>query len=153
MTNIRLLHGDCLELMKEIEPGSVDLVLCDLPYGVTARNKWDQVIPFEPLWELYHRICKPNAAIVLHCQQPFTTDLIASNRREFKYLWYWDKHLKTGFLNAKKQPLRQVEEIAVFYGRQPTFTPPQEKGKDMHDASRRVSLARITGCKRAVQQP
>jgi len=124
-----LMQGDCLELMREIPDGSVDMVLCDLPYGVTSRNKWDVVIPFEPLWEQYHRVCKPNAAIVLHCQQPFTTDLISSNRREFKYLWYWDKHLKTGFLNAKKQPLRQVEEVAVFYKKQCLFTPPAEKGR------------------------
>ena len=127
--DILLMQGDCLERMKEIPDGSVDMVLCDLPYGVTARNKWDVVIPFAPLWEQYHRISKPNAAIVLHCQQPFTTDLISSNRKEFKYLWYWDKHLKTGFLNAKKQPLRQIEEIAVFYRRQSAFTPPERKGK------------------------
>ena len=125
--DILLMQGDCLERMKEIPDGSVDMVLCDLPYGVTARNKWDVVIPFAPLWEQYHRISKPNAAIVLHCQQPFTTDLISSNRKEFKYLWYWDKHLKTGFLNAKKQPLRQIEEIAVFYRRQSAFTPPRKK--------------------------
>lgn len=122
-----LMQGDCLERMKEIPDGSVDMVLTDLPYGVTARNKWDVVIPFEPLWEQFHRVCKQNAAIVLHCQQPFTTDLISSNRKEFKYLWYWDKHLKTGFLNAKKQPLRQVEEVAVFYRKQCKFTPPRRK--------------------------
>ena len=123
-----LMQGDCLERMKEIPDGSVDMVLCDLPYGVTARNKWDVVIPFEPLWEQYHRVCKPNAAIVLHCQQPFTTDLIASNRREFKYLWYWDKHYCRGFLNAKKQPLRVCEEIAVFYSAQCTYNPLMKKG-------------------------
>ena len=145
--DILLMQGDCLERMKEIPDGSVDMVLCDLPYGVTARNKWDVVIPFAPLWEQYHRISKPNAAIVLHCQQPFTTDLISSNRKEFKYLWYWDKHLKTGFLNAKKQPLRQIEEIAVFYRRQSAFTPPKEKGKDMQDASRRKPLVATTGAK------
>lgn len=126
---MQLLQGDCLELMKDIPDKSVDMVLCDLPFG-TTRNSWDVVIPFETLWEQYHRVCKPNAAIVLHCQQPFTTDLISSNRREFKYLWYWDKHLKTGFLNAKKQPLRQIEEIAVFYKKQCLFAPPAEKGRN-----------------------
>ena len=123
---IQLMQGDCLERMKEIPDGSVDLVLCDLPYGVT-QNKWDSVIPLDALWEQYHRITKPTSPIVLNCQQPFTTKLISSNMREFKYLWYWDKHSKTGFLNAKKQPLRQVEEIAVFYRKQCLFAPPRKK--------------------------
>ena len=118
------MHGDCLELMGEIEPESVDLVLTDPPYGITARNPWDKVLDFDRMWEHLHRITKKTTPVVLHCLQPFTTDLIASNRKEFKYLWYWDKHLKTGFLNAKKQPLRQVEEIAVFYGKQCRFSPP-----------------------------
>lgn len=115
--------------MKKIPDKSVDMILCDLPYGVT-HNRWDAVLPFDKLWDQYHRICKDTAAIVLHCQQPFTTDLISSNKKEFKYLYYWDKHLKTGFLNAKKQPLRQVEEIAVFYKKQPVFHPPLKKGKE-----------------------
>lgn len=125
--SITLMQGDCLERMKEIPDGSVDMVLCDLPYG-TTQNRWDTCIPFEPLWEQYHRISKENAAIVLNCMQPFTSALVMSNPKEFKYLWYWDKHLKTGFLNAKKQPLRQVEEIAVFYRKQCQFTPPLKKG-------------------------
>lgn len=124
--SIQLMHGDCLELMKSIPDVSVDMVLCDLPYGVT-QNRWDTVIPFEALWAQYHRVCKPNAAIVLNCMQPFTSALVMSNPNEFKYLWYWDKHLKTGFLNAKKQPLRQIEEIAVFYHKQCRFTPPLKK--------------------------
>lgn len=126
---MQLYKGDCLEIMKKIPDKSVDMILCDLPYGVT-RNRWDAVLPFDKLWDQYHRICKDTAAIVLHCQQPFTTDLISSNKKEFKYLYYWDKHLKTGFLNAKKQPLRQVEEIAVFYKKQPVFHPPLKKGKE-----------------------
>lgn len=120
---IELMHGNCLELMKGIPDGSVDMVCCDLPFGVT-QNRWDSVIPFEPLWEQYHRVVKVDGAIVLNCMQPFTSALVMSNPKEFKYLWYWDKHLKTGFLNAKKQPLRQVEEVAVFYRRQCRFTPP-----------------------------
>lgn len=144
---IELMQGDCLELMKGIPDGSVDCVICDLPYGVT-QNRWDSVIPFEPLWAQYHRVCKPNAAIVLNCMQPFTSALVMSNPKEFKYLWYWDKHLKTGFLNAKKQPLRQIEEIAVFYHKQCRFTPPpKETGKAMRDANGRVWVARITGSK------
>lgn len=130
--------------MRDIPDNSIDLVLCDLPFGVT-RNEWDTVLPLDKLWAEYNRITKPTSPVVLHCMQPFTTDLIASNRKNFKYLWYWDKHLKTGFLNAKKQPLRQVEEIAVFYVKQCCFTPPQKEGNHINDASRRISLARITG--------
>ena len=140
---IELKCGDCLELMKDIPDGSVDMVLCDLPFGVT-QNRWDTVIPFEPLWAQYRRVVKTDGAIVLNCMQPFTSALIMSNPKEFKYLWYWDKHLKTGFLNAKKQPLRQVEEIAVFYRRQCRFTPPpKEAGEAMRGASRRIWVARI----------
>lgn len=125
---VQLHNGDCLEIMKGIKDGSVDMILCDLPYGMT-RNKWDCVIPLDKLWEQYHRITKPNSAIVLHCMQPFSSNLIMSNVKEFKYMWYWDKHLKTGFLNSKIQPLRQMEEIAVFYRKQCKFNPPKEKGK------------------------
>lgn len=129
MNNIELWHGDCLELMKDIPDKSVDMILCDLPYGVTSRNKWDSIIPFEPLWESYHRVIKDNGAIVLNCQQPFTTYLISSNIKEFKYCWVWYKKQTTGFLNAKKQPLRNCEDIAVFYKKQPTYNPEMRKGK------------------------
>lgn len=127
--DIELWHGDCLELMKYIPDKSVDMILCDLPYGVTSRNKWDSIIPFEPLWESYHRVIKENGAIVLNCQQPFTTYLISSNIKEFKYCWVWYKKQITGFLNAKKQPLRNCEDIAVFYKKQPTYNPEMRKGK------------------------
>ena len=127
---IDLKQGDCLDIMQGIPDKSVDMILCDLPYG-TTRNRWDSVIPLDKLWEQYNRIAKDDAAIALHCMQPFTTDLISSNRRHFKYMWYWDKHLKTGFLNAKKQPLRQMEEIAVFYKKQPVFDPPLKR-RDVH---------------------
>lgn len=122
------MQGDCLERMKEIPDASVDLILTDPPYGIT-RNLWDSVIPLEPMWEQFHRISKPTTPVVLFCAQPFTSKLISSNLKEFKYMWYWDKHLKTGFLNAKKQPLRQVEEIAVFYQKQCFFAPPARLGK------------------------
>ena len=125
---MKLLHGDCLELMKEIPDGSVDMVLCDPPYGMT-RNRWDSVIPLDEMWRQYNRITKPTSAIVLFCQQPFTSELVYSNKRNFKYLWYWDKHFKTNFLNARKQPLRQIEEIAVFYQKQCRFDPPKKRGK------------------------
>lgn len=119
---MRLMQGDCLEVMKEIPGGSVDMVLCDLPYGTTAC-KWDTVIPFEPLWEQYKRVCKKNGAIVLFSSQPFATDLIQSNRKMFRYEIIWEKTQKAGFLNAKKMPLKGHENILVFYGSLPTYNP------------------------------
>ena len=114
------MHGDCLELMARIPDGSVDMVLCDLPYG-TTQNKWDSVIPFEPLWAHYKRICK--GAIVLTAAQPFTSSVVMSNPSEFKYAWVWNKSKVTGVLNAKKQPLRNHEDVLVFYQQQPAYNP------------------------------
>ena len=126
---MNLMLGDCLERMKEIPDGSVDMILCDLPYGTTAC-KWDSVIPFEPLWEQYRRVAKRNAAIVLTASQPFTSALVMSNLSNFKYQWTWDKANSTGFLNAKKQPLRQTEDVCVFYREQCTYNPEMEvRGK------------------------
>ena len=119
---MKLLLGDCLEVMREIPDGSVDMVLCDLPYGTTAC-KWDSVIPFEPLWEQYRRVTKPNAAIVLTASQPFTSALGASNLGWLKYSWYWRKTRATGHLNAKKMPMKDVEDVLVFYGAPPTYNP------------------------------
>ncbi len=119
---MKLLHGDCLELMQDIPDGSVDMILCDLPYGTTAC-KWDSVIPFAPLWEQYRRILKPNGAVVLFAAQPFTTQLINSNMRDFRYCWYWRKSNVTGGIFAKVQPMRCIEDIAVFYRRKPTYNP------------------------------
>ena len=117
------LHcGDCLELMKNIPDGSVDMILCDLPYG-TTQCEWDVRIPFEPLWEQYNRIIKPNGAIVLFSAQPFTTDLINSQRKLFRYEIIWEKTQPTGFYNAKKMPLRKHENILVFYKNLPTYNP------------------------------
>ena len=129
LEDCQLMFGDCLERMKEIPDNSIDMILCDLPYGVTARNKWDCVIPFEKLWEHYERIIKENGVIVLTATQPFTTDLIQSNRKLFKYSLVWSKSQVTGFLNAKKQPLRSHEDILVFYQKQPTYNPKMVKGK------------------------
>lgn len=126
--NTTLWQGDCLELMKDIPDGSVDMILCDLPYGCT-RNEWDVKIPLEEMWRHYKRIIKEGGAIVLHCQQPFTSELIMSNRSQFKYCWVWYKRQCSGFLNAKKQPLRNCEDIAVFYGKQCTYNPIMRKGK------------------------
>jgi len=117
-----ILQGDCLELMKDIPDGSVDMILADLPYGITAC-KWDTIIPFEPLWEQYKRIIKPNGAIVLTASQPFTSALVMSNPKMFKYEWIWDKHMATGFLDAKKRPLKVHENILVFYKKLPKYNP------------------------------
>jgi DNA modification methylase len=116
----RLIQGDCLELMKEVETQSVDLVLCDLPYG-TTQNKWDSVLPLDTLWAEYKRICR--GAIVLTAQTPFDKILGASNLKMLRYEWIWEKTAATGFLNAKKSPLKAHENILVFYEKQPTYNP------------------------------
>ena len=110
---IDLRHGDCLELMKDIPDKSIDMILCDLPYGTTAC-KWDIVIPFEPLWEQYNRIIKDNGAIVLFGNEPFTSMLICSNLKGFKYRWDWNKKIPSGMGYAKYRPMQQTEDIAVF---------------------------------------
>lgn len=110
---IKLLQGNCLELMKNIPDKSIDMILCDLPYGTTAC-KWDSVIPFEPLWEQYKRIIKNNGAIVLFGNEPFTSQLINSNLKGFKYRWDWNKKIPSGMGYAKYRPMQQTEDIAVF---------------------------------------
>jgi len=122
MTNIKLIQGDCLEKMKDIPDKSIDMILCDLPYGTTAC-KWDTIIPFEPLWEQYKRIIKDNGAIVLTASQPFTSALVMSNIKMFKYEWVWVKNGITGFANAKKQPLRNYEDILVFSKERTNYFP------------------------------
>lgn len=117
---IKLMNGDCLEIMNGIPDKSIDLILCDLPYG-TTRNRWDVIIDLRLLWREYRRISR--GAVVLTCAQPFTSALITSNLKEFKYCWIWKKSKPTGHLNAKKQPLRNTEDIAVFYANQPTYNP------------------------------
>ncbi len=119
---LQLKQGDCLNLMKDIPDGSIDMILCDLPYGTTVC-KWDSVISFEPLWEQYKRLIKKTGAIVLFGSQPFTTALINSNLSWYKYNWYWKKNNKTGVQFAKVQPLRCVEDICVFYKQKPTYNP------------------------------
>ena len=119
---MQLLHGDCLELLKNIPDKSIDMVLCDPPYGTTAC-KWDIPLPLKQLWEQYDRITKKNAAILLFSAQPFTTDLICSNRKNFRYEIIWQKTNAQGFLNANKMPLRAHENILVFYKNLPTYNP------------------------------
>lgn len=117
---MNLMLGDCLDLMKTIPDGSVDMVLCDLPYG-TTRNKWDSVIPLDQLWAEYSRVC--TGAVVLTAAQPFSSALVMSNPRYFKYEWVWRKSKVTGVLNAKIQPLRQHEVVLIFAGETPPYYP------------------------------
>lgn len=120
--NYELWQGDCLELMKAIPDKFVDCIITDLPYG-TTQCKWDSMIPLNPLWNQYNRIIKDNGAIVLFGAEPFTSKLICSNLKNFKYNWIWKKDKATGHLNAKKQPLRTVETISVFYKKQCVYNP------------------------------
>jgi site-specific DNA-methyltransferase (adenine-specific) len=118
----QIIHGDCLDVMKDIPNKSIDMILCDLPYGTTAC-KWDTIIPFDSLWGQYERIIKDNGAIVLTTSQPFTSTMVMSNPKLFKYEWIWHKNNGSNFLNAKKMPLKQHENILVFYKSQPTYNP------------------------------
>lgn len=120
--SVQLMLGDCLERMREIPDGSVDLILCDLPYGTTACA-WDSVIPFDPLWAQYRRIAKRNVAIVLTASQPFTSALITSNLSAFKYEWIYEKTNPKGFLNAKRRPLTAHENVCVFSYGTPPYNP------------------------------
>lgn len=117
------IQGDCLEIMKDIPDASIDMVLCDPPYGTTGELKWDSIIPFDKMWEQYNRIVKPNGAILLFGQEPFTSKLVMSNLKNFKYRWTWEKTKASNYLHAKQQPLRASEDIVVFYKKQPTYNP------------------------------
>ena len=119
---MRAILGDCFDAMAALPDASVDMVLCDLPYGTTAC-KWDAVIPFEPLWEQYRRVTKPNAAIVLTASMPFTAKLVSSNIEEFRYSWIWDKRRPSNPQLAKKQPLKSHEDVCVFYRKFPVYNP------------------------------
>lgn len=127
--NGTFMLGDCLERMRDIPDGSVDMILCDLPYG-TTQNKWDAVIPFELLWAEYWRVAKPCAAVVLTAAQPFTSALVMSSADKFRYGMVWDKKGTTGFQRAKVQPLRRHEDVLVFCSKQPPYFPIMEtRGK------------------------
>lgn len=127
----KIYNENCLEGMKRIPDQSIDCIICDLPYEVLHKNnknvQWDRIIPFEPLWEQYLRITKPNAAIILFGQGMFTAKLMMSNEKMWRYNITWDKCRTTGFLNAKKMPLKQTEIISVFYNGQPTYHPQMRK--------------------------
>ena len=120
--NYELFQGNCLELMNSISDKSIDMILCDLPYG-TTKCKWDIVIPFDRLWEQYNRIIKDKGAILLFGSEPFSSKLRISNLRMYKYDWIWKKTKAQGFLNSKKMPLKDYENICVFYKRLPVYNP------------------------------
>ena len=134
----KLLHGDCLELMKKIPGKSIDMILCDLPYG-TTQCKWDNIIPFDPLWEIYKKIIKDNGCIALFSSQPFTSFLIMSNPKMYKYEWIWQKTRPTGHLNAKKMPMKAHENIEIFYKKPPIYNPQMT-----HGHKRKVSKVNYT---------
>lgn len=141
--NGQFLNGDCLELMAHIPDGSVDMILCDLPYG-TTQNKWDTVIPFESLWKHYWRVAKPNAAIVLTAQCLFDKVLGASQIDFLKYEWIWRKEAGTGFLNAKKQPLKDCENILVFYRHQCVYNPQMRQGHKAYKLKKKAVKRKTT---------
>lgn len=127
MSNIRLRFGDCLERMKEIPDGSVDLVLTDPPYG-TTNNKWDSIIPLDLMWCQIWRVLKPSGVVSLCASQPFTSILVYSQIKHWRSQWIWSKNKGSGHLNAKKMPMRFVESIEVFYKRKPTYNPQMTEG-------------------------
>lgn len=132
---IKLINGDCLEIMKTIEGKSIDMVLCDLPYG-TTKNKWDVVVPIDDVWKQYNRVIKDNGVIILFANGMFTADLMQSNKKTWRYNLIWEKTTVTGFLNAKIMPLRGHEDICVFYKNKATYNPIKTTGN-----KRKVSKA------------
>ena len=135
----RLIEGDCLEVLPRLPSSSIDMILCDLPYG-TTQNGWDSLIPLEPLWNEYLRVIKDRGAIVLTAQGLFTAKLIMSCKNHFKYKIVWMKSKATNFLNAKKQPLRKHEDICVFYKKAPTYNPQMSEGKPYDKGVRKDQL-------------
>ena len=136
----QLFEGDCLEYMNLIPDESIDMILCDLPYGMT-QNKWDSYISLDELWKQYNRIIKPNGAIVLTSNGVFTAKLILSQPNIYKYKWVWENSKPTNFLNAKKQPLRKHEDVCVFYKKQPTYHPQMTKGEPYDKGIRKNQLS------------
>ena len=140
--NFKLMQGDCLELMRDIPDASVDLILCDLPYG-TTRNKWDSVLQLDTLWDEYRRISR--GAIVLTAQTPFDKVLGASNLNMLRYEWIWEKTHPTGHLNAKRAPMKAHENVLVFYSRQPTYNPQMTSGHKRKTATKRCDESPVYG--------
>lgn len=138
---VTLYHGDCLDIMPNLDGKSIDMILCDLPYGTTSC-KWDTIIPFESLWENYNRLINNNTAIVLNSQEPFTSVLICSNLKLFRYKWIWEKNVPTGHLNSNRMPMKWYEEVCVFYNKLPIYNHQMRTGKgynvklsDIHSAN------------------
>jgi site-specific DNA-methyltransferase (adenine-specific)/modification methylase len=138
----RVFEADCLEKMQDIPNESIDMILCDLPYGMT-QNAWDSYIPLDRLWSQYLRIIKRNGVIALTSHGVFTAKLILSQEKLFKYKWVWEKSKPTNFLNAKKQPLRKHEDVCIFYQRQPTYHPQMTQGTAYDKGVRKNQLS---GC-------
>lgn len=136
----QIFEEDCLECMSRMPKESIDMILCDLPYGMT-QNRWDSYIPLDLLWKEYKRIIKPNGAIVLTAQGLFTAKLILSQPKLYKYSWVWEKSKPTNFLNAKKQPLRKHEDVCVFYKKQPTYNPQMTQGEPYDKGVRKDQLS------------
>lgn len=140
--NSTLINADCFDILPFVPDKSIDAIIADLPYGKT-RNKWDSILPLDKLWAEYKRILKDKGVVVLFASQPFTSILVTSNLSWFKYDWAWKKEKGTGHLNAKKQPLRDKEDILVFYQKQPTYNPQMTKGE---------SYKRIGGSKNSLNK-
>lgn len=134
---MQLYNGDCIEEMKKIKDGSVSLVLCDLPYGTTRRNGWDVKIPLDPLWEQWLRVLKPDGVVALWSQMPYSAELIISNPGMFRYEWIIKKGNATGFLNAKKMPLKAHENILIFYSQLPKYNPQYTHGHERKVSTRK----------------
>ena len=135
--SIRLYNADCFDVFAVIPDGTVDLVCADIPYG-TTQCRWDSVLDLPRMWSELYRVCKANAAIVLFSAQPFTSMLVSSNLNDWRTEWIWEKGNATGFLNAKKQPLRAHENIQVFYRRQPTYNPQMTDGHIRKTSTRKT---------------
>lgn len=149
--SVKLLQGDCLEVMRSIPDGSVDLVLTDPPYGTTAC-KWDSVIDFDLMWKQLKRIIKPNGAIVLFGSEPFSSALRMSNIKQYKYDWVWVKTRPSGSMLAKKQPLRNTEVISVFYKKQCLYIPQMTETKRVVENTRTVNKGEIVGSQKLTRE-
>ena len=142
---VQLYKGDCLEIMRNIPDKSIDMILCDLPYG-TTRNKWDSVLSLDELWEQYERIIKDNGVIALFAQTPFDKVLGCSNLKMLRYEWIWEKTSATGHLNAKKMPMKAHENILVFYKKLPTYNPQKTAGhkRKVSKAEHKINCVKTT---------
>jgi site-specific DNA-methyltransferase (adenine-specific) len=144
MVDIKFIHGDCLEEMPKLADKSIDMILCDLPYGTTAC-KWDVLIPFEPLWKQYKRLIKDNGAIVLTASQPFTSALVMSNVAMFRHAWVWEKTRPANFMSAKYQPMKYHEDVLVFGKGKVTYYPVKTIGNKNHATKARHGKSNIYG--------